>query len=92
MARNHVALVIEQRRPGHGGSPVDTVPRVDLDALCEAGGFTVAPEERGDDERLLATVRAVLGQAAFATAWATGRALPIEHVVADALGRAGASS
>ena len=56
------------------------------DALREAGGVTVAPDERVDDERLLATVRAVLGQAAFATAWAAGRALPIEQVVADALG------
>lgn len=62
------------------------------DAVREAGGVTVAPDERVDDERLLATARAVLGPVAFATAWAAGRALPIEQVVAEALGRAVASS
>jgi predicted ATPase/transcriptional regulator with XRE-family HTH domain len=58
------------------------------EAVREAGGVTVAPDERLADERLVATVRADLGQAAFATAWATGRALPIEQVVTEALGRA----
>jgi hypothetical protein len=55
-------------------------------ALRAAGGGTVAPHERGDDERALAMARSVLGQAAFAAAWAAGRAMPIERVVADALG------
>jgi predicted ATPase len=54
-------------------------------AMRDAGGVTVAPDERGDDERLLATVRAVLSQEVFAAAWAAGRATPFEHVVADAL-------
>ncbi len=62
------------------------------DVLREAGGVTVAPDERLADERRRATVCAVLGQTAFATAWAAGRALPVEQVVAEALGQAVASS
>jgi predicted ATPase/transcriptional regulator with XRE-family HTH domain len=58
------------------------------DAVREAGEVNVAPDERVDEERLLATMRAALDQAAFATAWAAGRARPIEQVVAEALGRA----
>jgi hypothetical protein len=33
----------------------------------------------------LAAARCALGEAAFAAAWAKGRALPLEQVVADAL-------
>lgn len=55
------------------------------DAIRKAGGVTVAPDERVDEERLLDTVRAGLGREAFAAAWAAGRALPIEQAVAEAL-------
>jgi hypothetical protein len=55
------------------------------DAVRESGEVNVAPDERVDDERLLATMRRALSQAAFATAWAAGRALPMEQAVADAL-------
>jgi DNA-binding CsgD family transcriptional regulator len=44
--------------------------------------------ERADRDRLVTTLRAALGEAAFAAAWAAGRALPLELVVAEVLAAA----
>jgi predicted ATPase/transcriptional regulator with XRE-family HTH domain len=62
------------------------------DALREAGGVTVPPDERVAGERLLESARADLGEAAFAAAWDAGRARPIDLIVAEAVGRVGAYS
>jgi hypothetical protein len=43
-------------------------------------------------ERHIAGVRASLGEAAFAAAWAAGRALPLEEAITDALGDSSPSS
>jgi tetratricopeptide (TPR) repeat protein len=53
--------------------------------LREALGVPLRPPERADHERAIATMRAVLGEDAFAAAWAAGRALPLEEAVALAL-------
>jgi hypothetical protein len=45
----------------------------------------VSPEERAKDERYHAIARAQLGEHAFASAWAEGRTMPVEQVIADAL-------
>jgi tetratricopeptide (TPR) repeat protein len=45
------------------------------------------PEHRSHYERTVAAARAQLGEEAFATAWAAGRAMTIEEVVAEALDR-----
>jgi predicted ATPase len=44
-------------------------------ALREALGAPVPPADRADHERRVAAARATLGEAAFAAAWAQGRAL-----------------
>ena len=54
-------------------------------ALRERLGAAVVPWERPAHERDLAAVRAALGPAAFAAAWAAGAALPLEAAVAEAL-------
>jgi hypothetical protein len=53
-------------------------------ALREAAGAPLSPVERGWCEHQLAAARARLGAAAWAAAWATGRALPLDDALADA--------
>src|SRR5262245_15581222 len=59
-------------------------------ALREAIGVPLRPTDRAVHDRGLAAARAGLGEAAFAIAWAAGRAMPLEQAVADALEEAGA--
>jgi hypothetical protein len=40
---------------------------------------------RGTHERVIADLRALLGEAPFATTWAEGRAMPLEAAIASAL-------
>ena len=53
--------------------------------LREELGSPLSPTERSDQEQRVTAARAALGEAAFATAWAAGRALPLEQVIALAL-------
>ena len=55
------------------------------EALQEVFFFILAPADRADHDRDLATVRAALGEAVFAAAWAEGQALTLEQVIAEAL-------
>ena len=55
-------------------------------AMREAGDFPVPQAERADLEPTLETIVAGLGPGATEAAMATGRALPLDDVVADALG------
>jgi tetratricopeptide (TPR) repeat protein len=52
----------------------------------DASGPAASAAARADSERSVATARAALGEEAFATAWAEGRALSLEEAVAFALG------
>ena len=51
------------------------------ETLREATGAPLSPRERVRYDRDVSTVRAGLGEAAFAAAWATGKAMPPEHVI-----------
>jgi tetratricopeptide (TPR) repeat protein len=62
-----------------------------LDELRVTVGQPRAPVERAEYERSVAAVRTALGEAAFAAAWAAGRAMPLEDAVALALEPATAS-
>jgi non-specific serine/threonine protein kinase len=54
--------------------------------LREATGIAVrTPADRAVHERAIAAARAALGEAAFAAAWAAGRALTPEQAIAEAL-------
>ena len=55
------------------------------DALHDAAGISVAPDEREDHDRLQAMLGAELGQLEFSASWEQSRALPIEQVIAEAL-------
>jgi non-specific serine/threonine protein kinase len=55
------------------------------EALREVASTPVPPYRRADYDRDIAAARAQLDQAAFATAWAEGRAMTMEQVVAYAL-------
>jgi predicted ATPase/DNA-binding SARP family transcriptional activator len=55
------------------------------DALRNTHGPPVAPIDRADREQQGATVRAALGEAAFAAAWAAGRAMSLEDAITFAL-------
>jgi hypothetical protein len=59
--------------------------RATLDAAALSGILHVTPAHRDACERQVAAARAVLGDEAFATAWAVGAALPPEQVSAEAL-------
>ncbi|GGU90544.1 SARP family transcriptional regulator [Actinomadura cremea] len=50
-------------------------------ALRESAGAPLPPEERGDVDRVTATVRSALGDDAFATAFTEGHATPRAHGV-----------
>jgi ATP/maltotriose-dependent transcriptional regulator MalT len=56
------------------------------EAFCETLGARPPVADRGDYERTLATGRAALGEAAFAAAWAEGRAMSLDQSIAYALG------
>jgi predicted ATPase/class 3 adenylate cyclase/uncharacterized protein HemY len=47
--------------------------------------FRLSPADRADHDRDVAAVRAALGEAAFAAAWAAGRAITMEQALAEAL-------
>jgi hypothetical protein len=53
--------------------------------LRAALGCRPPPAARATYERALATACAQLGEAAFATAWEGGRALPVEQAIAEAV-------
>ena len=57
-----------------------------VEALFEALGSGLAQADQPTYERVLADVRASLGDRAFADAWARGRDLELEEVLAYALG------
>jgi non-specific serine/threonine protein kinase len=56
-------------------------------AACvrEAIGAPVRPFDREEYERAMAAVREALGEEAFASAWAQGRAMPLEQAIEYAL-------
>jgi predicted ATPase/DNA-binding CsgD family transcriptional regulator len=56
-----------------------------VEARREAIGYILPPSERAGHEAGVAAARATLGESAFATAWAAGRALSVEAAVAEAL-------
>jgi hypothetical protein len=53
-----------------------------LDAI---GAAQLLPHDQATYERNLATVHTQLGDETFAVAWAAGRAMPLEEVIAEAL-------
>jgi hypothetical protein len=55
------------------------------EALREAIGVHVRSSDHDDEDQAIAAIRAILGEDAFAGAWAEGRALPLDQAVALAL-------
>jgi tetratricopeptide (TPR) repeat protein len=60
------------------------------EALRDSSGAVILPHRRPAVERLLAEVRAALGEQEFAAAWAEGRAMSIEDAIRYALQEPGA--
>ena len=54
-------------------------------AIDERTGGAIHPFDRANRDRTRAAAQAALGEAAFAAAWAAGRALPPETVIAEVL-------
>jgi hypothetical protein len=54
-------------------------------ALREAIGAPLPPNEHPEYERMVAAARARLGEDAFAAAWARGRTISLEQAIAFAL-------
>ncbi len=55
-------------------------------ALREDMGWPLPPAKRAEHDRTVAAARTARGEDAFASAWATGHALPFEEAIADAVG------
>jgi hypothetical protein len=55
------------------------------EALREAIGAPVPPVERPDYDRAVAAARARLGEVAFSSGWAEGRAMTLEQAMSYAL-------
>jgi non-specific serine/threonine protein kinase len=62
------------------------------EALREALGAALHPLLHSGHEQAVGAMRAALGEAAFAAAWAEGRALPLDEAVALALEQAAATT
>ena len=58
-------------------------------ALRETRGTARPPAEQAPHERAVAAIQRTLGEQGFAAASAAGRALPLEHAIAEALAVAG---
>jgi hypothetical protein len=56
-----------------------------VDALREAIGATLLPDERADHIQTVDAVRSRLGEAAFSAAWAAGRAMSPDQAADYAL-------
>src|SRR5205814_8050513 len=52
-------------------------------AVCDAHGSTMFLIDSADQRRFAATLRAALGEEAFAAAWEAGRTLTLEQAVAE---------
>jgi hypothetical protein len=55
------------------------------EVMREASGYPLWPAHRTEHERCVAAVRTALGEEAFASAWADGRAMALEDAVQYAL-------
>ena len=55
-------------------------------ALLDTLKASLAPADRNDYERTVATLRAQLGTQRFTAAWADGQALTLEQAIAYAIG------
>jgi predicted ATPase/class 3 adenylate cyclase len=55
------------------------------EALREASGVSLSKSERAEDDRYVAAVRAGLGEEAFTSARAEGRAMTVEHAIEHAM-------
>ena len=53
------------------------------EAVREEVGVPLPPTARAEHERTVAAARAALGEEAFAGAWATGHALPLDEAIAE---------
>jgi tetratricopeptide (TPR) repeat protein len=60
-----------------------------ISALREAGDFAAPPAERAEHDQRAAALRAALGEAAFAAAWAEGRAMSLQQAIEYALAQEG---
>jgi non-specific serine/threonine protein kinase len=78
---DNLAVVAQRRGQGQRAARLWGAAEV----LREVLGFPLPPEDRAVHQRAVAAARAQLGEEACATAWAEGRALPLEQAIADAL-------
>jgi predicted ATPase/DNA-binding CsgD family transcriptional regulator len=56
-----------------------------VEAQREASGIRLSPLRHAEYDRTVEGIRAYLGDAAFAEAWAQGRAMPLEQAISQAL-------
>ena len=56
-----------------------------VEAIRETIGLPLPPRERARHDRHIAAVRDALGPEPFAIAWAQGRTMPFDQVIAYAL-------
>ena len=64
---------------------LELAAEIQASSPCPPGSPQVIPPDRGKVERLRAAVRVTMGDEAFASAWAEGRAMTLEQAVAYAL-------
>jgi hypothetical protein len=72
----------ERRQPEHAARLFGAA-----EALRESIGHPLPPIMRAEYDQAVAAARAQLDSAAFAAAWAAGRAMTIEQAIAEALDR-----
>ena len=58
-------------------------------ARREEMGTSLSPISRADHDHAVEAAREVLGEEAFAAAWAVGHAMPLDEAIADAVGNEG---
>jgi dsRNA-specific ribonuclease len=69
-------VAVAQQQLGHAARLLGAA-----ETLRVATGAPLSPRERVRYDRDMSTVRAGLGEATLAAAWATGRAMPPEQII-----------
>jgi hypothetical protein len=89
LVRDHGVARIERYRKVSASvpTPPETLARLlaASDAAREPMGYPRPAINQPDTDATLAAVRAALGEAGFTSAWAEGRAMPLEQAIALAL-------
>jgi predicted ATPase/DNA-binding CsgD family transcriptional regulator len=85
----HIANALEALAgiaAGHGQAPLAATLFGAIELFREQASAPLEPALQAEHDRVVAMLRSELGEAAFASAWAAGREMPVEQAIVEAGG------